>query len=166
MCNYSKRGLHRVHFPKIFLNNYSTKHLKKNLLLKDFKSRLLYKGKRKGSDTENRLSLVLWKLAILKNITNFPEKTYFSFKSVKSEFLHYANQFRQFCLYFITSFSQANYWNIFLPQYVSRLYSYNKKGVCNVLGEGNWSEFICYFSKFFSEGDFTEAKFSDNPYTK
>ena len=31
--NFSKCGLQRVHFPKIFLNNYSIKHLKKNLLL-------------------------------------------------------------------------------------------------------------------------------------
>ena len=45
--NFSKRGHHRVHFPKIFLNNYSTKHLKKNLLLKNFKPRLLYEGKSK-----------------------------------------------------------------------------------------------------------------------
>ena len=58
--NFSKRGLHRVHFPKIFLNNYSsTKHLKKNLLLKSFKSRLVSEGKSKGSDIENRPSLVL-----------------------------------------------------------------------------------------------------------
>ena len=45
--NFSKRGHHRVHFPKTFLNNYSTKHLKKNLLLKNFKSKLLYEGKSK-----------------------------------------------------------------------------------------------------------------------
>ena len=57
--NFSKRGLHRVHFPKIFLNNYSTKHLKKNLLLKNFTSRLLYEGKSEGSAIENRSSLVL-----------------------------------------------------------------------------------------------------------
>ena len=31
--NFSKCGLQRVHFPKIFLNNYSIKHLEKNLLL-------------------------------------------------------------------------------------------------------------------------------------
>ena len=72
--NFSKRELHRVHFPKIFLNNYSTKHLKKNLLLKNFKSRLLYEGKSKGSDIENRLSLVLKKLAILKRFANFREE--------------------------------------------------------------------------------------------
>ena len=34
-------------FQKIFQNNYSTKHLKKNLPLKNFKSRLLYEGKSK-----------------------------------------------------------------------------------------------------------------------
>ena len=43
--NVSKRGLHRVHFPKIFLNNYSTKHLKKNLLLKNLNQGFSMKGK-------------------------------------------------------------------------------------------------------------------------
>ena len=57
--NFSKHGLYRVHFPKIFLNNYSTKHLKKNLLLKNFKLRFLYEGESKGSNIENRPSLVL-----------------------------------------------------------------------------------------------------------
>ena len=45
--NFSKLGLHRAYFHKIFQNNYSTKHLKKNLPLKNFKSRLLYEGKSK-----------------------------------------------------------------------------------------------------------------------
>ena len=44
---------------KIFMNDYSNKHLKKNLLLKDFKSMLLCESKSKGSDIENRPSLVL-----------------------------------------------------------------------------------------------------------
>ena len=138
---------------------------RKTLFSKALNQGFSIKGKGK-SDIENRPSLVLWKLAILKNITNFPEKTYFLFKSVNSEFLHYVNQFRHFRLYFIAFFSlvYANYWNKFLPQYVSRLYSYKKR--CNVLDEGSWSEFICYLSKFFSEDNFTEAKFNDSPYTK
>ena len=37
--------IYHVHFPKIFLNNCSTKYLKKNLFLKNFKSRLLFEGK-------------------------------------------------------------------------------------------------------------------------
>ena len=54
--NFSKRGLHRAHF---FMSNYSTKDLKENLLHKNFKSRLLYEKKSKGSDIENRPWLVL-----------------------------------------------------------------------------------------------------------
>ena len=56
------------------MNNYSTKHLKKNLPLKNFKSRLLYDGKSKGFDIENRPSLVLKRLAILKRFANFHEE--------------------------------------------------------------------------------------------
>ena len=44
---------------KIFMNDYSNNYLKKNLLLKDFKSMLLCESKSKGSDIENRPSLVL-----------------------------------------------------------------------------------------------------------
>ena len=79
----------------------------------------------------------------------------------------YENQFRHFRLHFITFFNlaYANYWNKFRSQCVSRLYSYKKKG-CNVLGEGNWSEFIWYFSKFFIEDNLTEAEFNGNSYTK
>ena len=50
-------SIHFVHFIHPYMNLLP--HLKKKLLLKDFKSRFLYKGKRKGCDIENRPSLVL-----------------------------------------------------------------------------------------------------------
>ena len=104
--NFSKRGLHRVHFPKIFLNNYSTKHFRENPLLKNFKSRLLHEGKRFANYREENLLFIY-----IRSIRN-PHIMLINLGT----FAYTSSLFSSKCMLKCP------------PHYVSRLYSY-KKGV-------------------------------------